>query len=87
MDTRLRIEDRMDGEVNFSKWKAIIVLILQESELWDIVNNTFANPVTVPTIAVGKAIFNKKDIKEKTILLDAIKDHVIPHIYGKYHAH
>ena len=63
------------------------MLILQENELWDIVNNTTANPVTVPTVAADKAVFDKKDIKAKRIILDAIKDHVIPRISGKDFAH
>ena len=50
-------------------------------------NNTTINPVIVPTDATAKATFDKRDIKTKIILLDAIKDHVIPHISGKYHAH
>ena len=83
----LRVEDRLDGAQNFSPWKARIVLILQENELWDIVDSTTTNPVTVPTDAAAKIVFDKKDIKAKRILLDAIKDHVIPHISGKTHAH
>ena len=83
----LRIEDRLDGAVNFSPWKARIVLILQDSELWDLVNNTTANPVIVLVDATPKAAFDKRDIKAKAILLDAIKDHVILHISGKDHAH
>ena len=49
MATGLRIEDRLDGAVNFSPWKARIVLILQDSELSDIVKNTRANPVNYQT--------------------------------------
>ena len=67
-------------------WKARIVLILQDSELWEIVNSTTANLVTVPTDATTKAVFDK-DIKAKRILLNAIKNHVIPHVSGKYYAH
>ena len=37
MATGLRVEDRLDGAANFSSWKAIIVLLFQENELWDIV--------------------------------------------------
>ena len=87
MATGFRIEVRLDGAVNFSPWKARIVLILQDSELWDIVNNTTTNPVTILADAVAKDAFEKRDIKAKIILLDAIKDHVIPHISGKDHAH
>ena len=87
MATELGLEDRLDGAVNFSPCKARIVLILQETELWDIVNSTTANSVIVPTITTNKAVFDKKDIKAKRIILDAIKGHVIPHIYGKDYAH
>ena len=87
MATGLRIEDRLDGAVNFISWKARIVLILQDSELWDIVNSTTASLVTVPTDAVVKATFDKRDIKAKRIIFDAIKNHVIPHISGKDHAY
>ena len=46
MDTGLRLEDRLDGVGNFVPWKARIVLILQESELWDeVVNHTIVNPI------------------------------------------
>ena len=83
----LRLEDKLDGAVNFSPWKARIMLILQENELWDIVNNTTAHPVTIPTVAVDKAAFDKQYIKAKRIILDAIKYHGIPYIYGKYSTH
>jgi hypothetical protein len=32
----LRVEDRLAGDGNWSPWKARIVLILEEGELWDI---------------------------------------------------
>ena len=87
MATDLRIEDRLDGAVNLSPWKARIVLNLQDSELWDIVNNTTTNPVTIFADATIKAAFDKRDINAKIILLDAIKYHVIPQISCKYHSH
>ena len=41
MATRLRLENRLDGAGNFVPWKARLVLILEENELWDeVVNNT-----------------------------------------------
>ena len=49
-------------------------------------NNTTANPVTVPADTVAKATFYKRDIKARRILLDVVKDHVIPHISRKDHA-
>ena len=43
-----------------------------------------ANPVSIPTYATAKATYEKKNIKAQRILLDAIKDHVIPHFTGKH---
>jgi hypothetical protein len=40
MATGLRVEDRLDGAVNFGAWKERMVFLLQENELWDIVENT-----------------------------------------------
>jgi hypothetical protein len=87
MATSLRVEDRLDGAANFSRWKERIVLLLQECELWDIVNSTQQNPVTVPTDAIILAEYTKKNIKAKIIILDAIKDHVIPHVTSKSNAY
>ena len=86
----LRTEDRLDGATNFVSWKARILLVLKENELWEeVVRNTTANPITIPpsTDAVLLAAFNKKDIKAMRIILDGVKDHVIPHISAKDHAH
>ena len=80
--TGLRMEDRLDGVGNFVPWKARIVLILEENELWDeVVHNTTVVPIIVPpsTDAAALTAFNK-DIKARRIILDAVKDHVIPHI-------
>ena len=43
--------------------------------------------VTVPTNATLLATYTKKNIKAKIIILDAIKDHVIPHVTGKSNAY
>jgi hypothetical protein len=77
MATGLRVEDRLDGAANFSSWKERIVLLLQECELWDIVENSQTNPVMVPTDATLLEAYTKKNIKAKRIILDAIKYHVI----------
>ena len=43
------------------------------------------NPIQGPTSTDAQALaaFNKKDIKARRIILDAVKDHVIPHISSK----
>ena len=56
--------DRLDGAVNFSPWKARIVLILQENELWELVNSIIAHHVIVPIVVVDKVTFDKQGIKK-----------------------
>ena len=89
MDTRLRMEDRLDGAGNFVPRKARIMLILEENELWDeVVHNTTTVSIVVPptTDVVVLFAFNKKDINARRIILDVVKDHVIPHISSKNRA-
>ena len=33
----LRVEDRLDGGGNWTPWKARIILLLEECELWELV--------------------------------------------------
>jgi hypothetical protein len=49
--------------------------------------NTQTNPMTVPTYATLLAAYTKKNIKAKRIILDSIKDHVIPHVTRKSNAY
>ena len=80
------MEDRLDGAGNFIPWKARIMLILEENVSWDeVVHNTTTVPIVIPpTIdAATFTAFNKKDIKSRRIILDAVKAHVIPHILSK----
>ena len=65
--------------------------MLRENEPWDeVVNNTTTHPIVIPSATVDLATrtaFEKKDIKAMRIILDVVKDHVIPHILAKDHAH
>ena len=75
----LRVEDRLDGQSNFGAWKEKIISVLEEVEVWDIVEKT----VVPPTDATQLASFKKNSIKAKRLILDGVKDHVIPHVKGK----
>ena len=64
----LRLEDMLDGAGNSIPWKARIVLILEENELWDeVVHNMQTNPIQVSASTNAQALtsFNKKDIKAR----------------------
>ena len=83
----LRVEDRLEGQNNYSAWKERIHSIFEEAEVWGIMVNTTLNLVTVTTDPVQLAEFNKKNAKAKILILEGIKDHVIPHLRGKTYIH
>jgi hypothetical protein len=76
----------LDGTTNFSPWKERIIFLLEEVQLWDIVNKTQNNLVIVPTDETLLEKFKKKNVKAKRIILDEIKDHDIPHVAEKQNA-
>ena len=86
MATSLRVEDRLDGNINFSPWKERIKLLLREMGLWSIVYSTEKKPVVVPTTAVELAEYERCNITTMRVILDAVKDHIVPHVFGKDHA-
>ena len=71
----LRSEDRLDGAENFVSWKARIVLLLRENELWDeVVDNTTDHPIVIPNATADPATTTAfvKDIKAMRIVLDVV---------------
>jgi hypothetical protein len=79
--SQMRAEDRLAGASNWSPWKARIVFILEDLELWDIVEA----PVVVPpaTAPILLAEFRKRNNKAKRTICDSVRDHIIPHLTGK----
>ena len=61
-------------------------MILEDNDPWDIFYSTTTNHVVVPTHAIDNESFMKKNVRERRVILDAVKDHVIPHILAKDHA-
>ena len=43
---QMRAEDRLDGASNWSSWKTRIIFVMEDLELWDIVQA----PVVIPPI-------------------------------------
>jgi hypothetical protein len=74
--TSLRVEDRLDGASNFLSWKERVTLALKEYDLWELVDKV----VTPLTYLTALDAHNKKEIKEERVLLDSVKDHLIPHL-------
>jgi hypothetical protein len=68
MTSGMRVEDRLDGAANFGVWKERIICILEEAEVWDIVEKA----VVLPTDTALLAAYKKNNAKAKRLILDGI---------------
>ena len=66
----------MDGASNFGVWKDKISLVLEENGIKDYVTSV----IVVPTDTTQLATYKKDDAKVRLIILDSIKDYIVPHI-------
>jgi hypothetical protein len=79
--SQMRVEDRLVRASNWLPWKARMVFVLEDLELWDIVEAVVPPiPVTAPILV---AEFRRRNNKAKRIICDAVRDHIIPHLTGK----
>jgi hypothetical protein len=73
--SQMRAEDRLVGASNCSSWKARMVFVLEDLELWDIVEAVVsAIPVTAPVLV---AEYRKRNNKAKRTIFDGVWDHII----------
>ena len=79
MVTSLKYEDRLEGLSNYSLWKERIKLVLLVNDLWEFVDTKIMSPINAAELARHK----KSDAKAKLIILDGVKDHLIPHLIKK----
>jgi hypothetical protein len=75
----LRVEDRLDGASTFCPWRERISLVVEENGLMEIAEGKVAAPIDL----VQLATHTKKDVKARRMLVDGVKDHIIPHLSGK----
>jgi hypothetical protein len=80
----MRAEDRLAGASNQSPWKTRIIFVLEDIELWDIVQALVVFPLVTTPLLVTE--FRKRNTKAKRTICDAVRDHVIPHLTGKDYA-
>ena len=75
----MKVEDRLDGTTNFIFWKPRVLLILEEHDLLKFVNEKFPEP----KVEESKSQWRKGDAKARRILVDSLKDHLVPQISEK----
>jgi hypothetical protein len=76
MKTSFRVEDRLEGATNFRAWKIKLLLILEENDLLDYINQDIPEPVEDEE----KVKHKKKEVMTRRILVDSVREHLIPHI-------
>jgi hypothetical protein len=79
MAMSLRVEDRLQGAQNYPTWKERMTMVLDVN---DVLEHT-PEIAVAPTDATQLAIWKKGGAKAKSLILDGIKDHVLPHLSGK----
>ena len=75
----LRDQDRLDGMSNYVIWKARILSVLDEYGIKDHAEKVLA----VPTDADPLKKYEENQARMKRLIIDGVKDHLIPHISGK----
>ena len=74
MSHHTKLDENHEGADNFRAWKYKISLVLEENEL----DSYIHEDVLVPDGDEAKALHKKKMVMEKRIIVDSIKDHLIP---------
>ena len=76
MKNNTKLEDTLEGAEKFQAWKYIVLFILEEHDL----ENYAKGEVVEPEGYNEKAKNKKNFVKAKRIIVDSIKDHLIPHV-------
>jgi hypothetical protein len=76
----IRLEDQLDGISNYLQWKVRMTTIFKENKLWALVT-TVVVPPSNDHIALD--IHEVKEAKAQRLILDGVKDPLIPHLAKK----
>ena len=76
---RVRDQDRLDGASNFIVWKAKILSVLDRNRVKHFALRTIA----IPFDPTDNDKYKEAMARAKSIILDGVKDHVVPHIVEK----
>ena len=75
----LRDQDRLDGLSNFSVWKVRILIVVEAYHLIDHAEQTLATPTDGDLLRKH----NEAAGHAKQLIMDGIKDYIVPHIAEK----
>ena len=73
----IRYEDQLDGISNYLQWQVMMSAILRENKIWSFVSTIVVVPSADP---IALDLHEVKDAKAQRLILDGVKDHLIPHL-------
>ena len=76
---RMKVEDHLHGATNFIPWKLRVLLIFEENDLLKCVIEN----VPEPEAEENKSHRRRSDAKARRILVDSVRDHLVPQISQK----
>jgi len=76
---RVRDQDRLDGASNFVVWKAGILSVLDRNR----VKHFALRTIPIPVDPIDNNKYEDAMARAKSIILDGVKDHIVPHIVEK----
>jgi hypothetical protein len=87
MNYSMKLENKLDGASNFRAWKTRIDLVLAKNKVLDIMKGNIMKPEfeegiekeVQNIVAIEK--FKDGDINDMSIIVESIKDHLIPYIF------
>ena len=75
----IRYEDLLDGVSNYIPWKVRITNVLKEIRVWSFINSVMTKPTNKDELEE----FEAHEARAQRIILDGVKDHLIPHLLEK----
>jgi hypothetical protein len=66
----------LDDISNYLQWKVRMSAVLKENKIWNYVSSV----VVVPIDPIALDLHEVKEAKVQRIILDGMKDHLIPHL-------
>jgi hypothetical protein len=70
----------LEGISTYFQWKVRIVIVLRERKLWNFVTTIVSFPLSNP---ISLDLHEVKKSRAQRIILDGVKDHLIPHLVVK----
>jgi hypothetical protein len=80
MASCITFEDQLDDISNYLQWKVRMSVVLKENKIWNYVSYVVVDP-TIDPFALD--LHEVKEEKSQRIILDVVKDPLIPHISKK----